>query len=351
MKLRDQTKFILIRILAIGIIGGVIGGLYAGWVESFIPAVLLSGTFAGMGISVSLAASEIFFFSKWTKRKTFIAAVLWSTAYYLLIILIFLVLPSALFGKKGAVTDEITRLWGSPEGHEDVFFSLLASLFFSLLFRINLLIGGRVFLSFFTGKYHQPIEEERIFMFLDLKNSTAIAERIGHIQFHRFINEFLFVISEAIIGSKGEIYKYVGDEVIITWKMKEGIKNLRCLRLFFEAEDCIRREKDLFKKNYGVVPEFKAGMHCGKVVSGEMGSLKMEIAFLGDVVNTAARIEAECNPLQKRLLISSDLFQKLNPGEEYRFEKVGDISLRGRVQNIELYAVERYPETRGVFLQ
>ena len=45
------------------------------------------------------------------------------------------------------------------------------------------------------------------------------------------------------------------------------------------------------------MPEFKAGMYCGKVVSGEMGSTKMEIAFLEDVINTTARIEEECNGL------------------------------------------------------
>jgi adenylate cyclase len=264
----------------------------------------------------------------------------------MMIICIF-VLSSALFGEKGAAASRIKNLWGSPEGHQDILFSLLVSFFFSLVFQINLLIGGRIFVSFFTGRYHQPIEEERIFMFLDLKSSTTIAERIGHIQFHRFINEFLFTISEAIIGNKGEIYKYVGDEVIITWKMKEGLKNLRCLRLFFDAEDCVKRKKSLFEKEFGVVPEFKAGMHCGKVVSGEMGSTKMEIAFLGDVINTTSRIEDECNSYRKPLLISIDLLQKLNPGEEYRCEKVGDISLRGRVKKIELYAIERNPAVHG----
>ena len=69
-------------------------------------------------------------------------------------------------------------------------------------------------------------------MFLDLKSFMTIAERIGHIQFHRFINEFLFTISEAIIGNKGEIYKYVGDEVTITWKMKEGLKTCAACACF-----------------------------------------------------------------------------------------------------------------------
>jgi adenylate cyclase len=341
MKLRDQTKLKLKRIPVVGLIGGVIGGLYAGLNEPFRSIDLLLGIFAGVGISASLVASELFFLRNWTKRKNFITAVLLGAAYYLLMILCVLVLSFALFGEKGAVASRIENLWSSPKAHRDILFSFLVSLFFSLVFRINLLIGGRIFVSFFTGRYHQPIEEERIFMFLDLKSSTTIAERIGHIQFHRFINEFLFTISEAVIGNKGEIYKYVGDEVIITWKMKEGLKDLHCLRLFFDAEDSVKRKKGLFEKEYGVVPEFKAGMHCGKVVSGEMGSTKMEIAFLGDVINTTARIEEECNAYGKPLLISIDLLQKLNPGKAYRYEKIGNISLRGRVEPIELIAIER----------
>jgi adenylate cyclase len=217
------------------------------------------------------------------------------------------------------------------------------SFLFSFLFQVNELIGGRIFFSFFTGKYHKPIEEDRIFMFLDLKSSTAVAEKIGHINFHKFINDFLFTISEAVISNRGEIYKYVGDEVIITWKMKEGLKDLHCIRLFFEALDRVRQNRNLFEKKYGAVPEFKAGMHCGKVVAGEMGATKKEIAFLGDVINTTARIENECNPHRRPLLISEDLLQKISLGKEYKYEKIGDINLRGKLEKIELYAIARNP--------
>jgi adenylate cyclase len=178
-------------------------------------------------------------------------------------------------------------------------------------------------------------------MFLDLKSSTSIAERIGHVKFYNFMNDFLFTISEAIIANKGEIYKYVGDEVIITWPMKEGLKDRHCIRLIFEAADRVRQERNRFEKEYGTVPEFKVGMHCGRVVSGEMGDIKKEIAFLGDVINTTARIEDECNPHQKPFLISGDLLQKIDPGNGYRYEKIGNIHLRGKMEEIELYAVER----------
>jgi adenylate cyclase len=340
MRLRDQTKLKLKRIIPVGSIGGMIGGLYSQFVQST-QSYLWTGIFAGIGISVGITASELFFLRAWTKRKSFTTAVLLSTAYYLLVIISVLFMSSVLFGESGSMGLRFRRFWGFPETHTNILFSLLVSFLFSFSFHISGLIGGRIFFSFFTGKYHQPIEEDRIFMFLDLKSSTSIAERIGHVRFHKFMNDFLFTISEAIIANKGEIYKYVGDEVIITWPMKEGLRERHCIRLFFEAVDRVKQERDLFEKEYGTVPEFKVGMHCGKVVSGEMGDTKKEIAFLGDVINTTARIEEECNLHQRALLISRDLFQKIDPGSEYRYEKIGNISLRGKMEPMELYAVER----------
>lgn len=341
MKLSDQAKLKLKRLLFIGLISGMIGALYTGLTRSFKPTDLFSGIFVGVGVSLSIGASEIFFLRAWMKRLSFATAVMLSAAYFLMAIIGILMMASAFFGGEGFHMQSFGQLWRIPIAYNDILFSLLASLGFSLFFQVNALIGGRILFSFFTGKYHNPIEEERIFMFLDLRSSTTIAERIGHINFHKFINDFLFTISEAIISSKGEIYKYVGDEIIITWKMKEGLKGENCIRLFFDALDRIRQERGTFEGKYGTVPEFKAGMHCGKVVAGEMGDTKKEIAFLGDVINTAARIESESNPRHRRFLISADLFQKIKLGKEYRYEEIGTINLRGKEKRIELYAIER----------
>ena len=315
-----------------------IGVLYSRLVRYHKPIDLLEGIFTAVGVSLSIGASDAFFLNEWMKRRRFTTAVLLTTIYNLMAIIGVFILSSAIFEDR---TYSFGQLLESPEAHNTILFCLLMSFFFSLLVQIQRLIGGRIFFSFFTGKYHKPIEEERIFMFLDLKSSTSVAEKIGHINFHKFINDFLFTISETIISNKGEIYKYVGDEVIITWKIKEGLKDLHCIHLFFDALDRVKQNRDLFEKRYGAVPEFKAGVHCGKVVSGEMGDTKKEIAFLGDVINTTARIENECNPHQRPLLISGDLLQRISLGKEYQYEKIGDFNLRGKMEGIELYAIDK----------
>src|SRR5690606_30234238 len=83
--------------------------------------------------------------------------------------------------------------------------------------------GSGVLWKFITGKYYLPRQEERIFMFLDLKSSTTIAEKIGSKRFFELLKEIFQDITEPIMDSLGEIYQYVGDEVVITWTMRNGL--------------------------------------------------------------------------------------------------------------------------------
>ncbi len=130
--------------------------------------------------------------------------------------------------------------------------------------------GPGILLDIIRGKYHKPIEEERIFMFLDIKSSTALAEKLGHNKYFQLLNEFFADITDAIKYSKGEIYQYVGDEVVVSWRVRNGIKNNNCLNCFFEAKKEIENQSSNYLHNYGVVPEFKAGLHIGFATVGEI---------------------------------------------------------------------------------
>jgi len=173
-----------------------------------------------------------------------------------------------------------------------------------LFLQISRLLGDGVLLKFLYGKYHKPVEEERIFMFLDLKSSTTIAEKIGHEKFYSFLNSFFYEITEPVLTTKAEIYQYVGDEIVFNWTMKNGIKDLNCLRIFFLIKKRVEESRDQYLSEYGVVPEFKAGVHFGKVTIGQIGNLKREIVFNGDVLNTTSRIQDLCNTYHHDLLIS-----------------------------------------------
>lgn len=216
-------------------------------------------------------------------------------------------------------------------------FFISLSLFFSeIVDYLGLDVAG----NFFSGKYSKPVYEKRIFMFLDMKDSTTIAERIGHKKQHELINEYFTDMSDAIITTHGSIYQYVGDEIVISWKLAEGLKNSNCLKCFFMIEKSILQKSHQYESKYGIVPKFKAGLHCGEVTRGQVGRIKRDLLYIGDVLNATARIQGLCNQLDSNLLISDPLKQ-LIPPKNYIFDAKGELELKGRERKEELYSVSR----------
>lgn len=218
--------------------------------------------------------------------------------------------------------------------------SFAVSLAIPLAMAINGLLGKGVLLKFIVGRYHSPLLEERIFLFLDLEGSTAIAERIGPLAFHRLLNRFISDVTDPVMAWRGEIYKYVGDEMIITWTAESGLRDARCLRACFDAHAALGALADEYDQEFGVRPRFRAGMHCGVSVTGEMGTFRQEIAYLGDVVNTTARIQQACRDVGHWFLVSRALIDRLRLPEGISAESVGEIPLRGKKEVIELFALE-----------
>jgi class 3 adenylate cyclase len=184
-------------------------------------------------------------------------------------------------------------------------------------------------------------EVERIFMFLDITSSTSIAENLGHVKYFELLNDFFNDLAKPIASHKGEIYQYVGDEVVVSWAFEEGIKDANCLHCFFDILDTIDDLSFKYLEKYEMVPTFKAGMHYGKVSTGTIGTIKKEIIYTGDVLNTTSRIEGQCNQHNVNLLLSKDLIHKLPNENQFEFVEIGEISLRGKASFVTLFTSHR----------
>ncbi|HEY3430416.1 MAG TPA: adenylate/guanylate cyclase domain-containing protein [Cyclobacteriaceae bacterium] len=206
--------------------------------------------------------------------------------------------------------------------------------------QINDKFGRGVLWSFIRGKYHKPREETRIFMFVDLVSSTQIAEKLGNKLYHNLLKDFFADVTNPILFNNGDIYQYVGDEIVISWKMHEGVENGECVQCYFDMQKAIADNKEKYEKRYGSLPEFKAGMHYGKVCAGEVGIIKRDITYSGDVLNTAARIQGKCNEFKTKFLTSDELLSKLSLTSFFKAISIGDIELRGKGQKIALSAIE-----------
>ena len=203
--------------------------------------------------------------------------------------------------------------------------------------QVNLFLGSNNFWKLFRGKFYTPREEERIFMFLDLQSSTKHAENLGHIEYSKMIQD-CFNDLGVVVENEAEIYQYVGDEVILTWKLQDGLRSQNCLNAYFNFKQRIEGRKERYLQKYNCIPHFKAGMNSGVVTVAEVGKFKKEIAYHGDTINTAARIQGKCNELKQELLISETLKNALsNTG--FVFNELGSIELRGKESETILYAV------------
>nr|WP_262923135.1 adenylate/guanylate cyclase domain-containing protein [Arenibacter sp. N53] len=176
-------------------------------------------------------------------------------------------------------------------------------------------------------------------MFLSVRYSDQIVKKIGRLHFHRFLEDFFYDITKPILEHKGTIYEYVDDLVVVSWKPNEGIQNANCIRTFYNSKNKIKENSEHYYTTYGFVPKLIAGYHIGKVVRGELGEIKGTIVFFGDVMNTTSRIKEKCEDLEKDLLISADLNDRLTLPKIYYSTSCGEIGLKGKQKDLELYYI------------
>lgn len=208
-----------------------------------------------------------------------------------------------------------------------------------LLLQVNKKFGYDTFWNIIRGKYNRPRAEERIFMFLDINASTSIAERLGNSNYHRLLKDFFADITNPVLNNGGHIYQYAGDEVIISWKYQAGITASQCLKCFFDIKAHMQQLQEKYMHRYGLLPSFKAGLHSGLVIAGEVGIIKRDITYSGDVLNTAARIRNMCSKFNVELIVSQYLLSKISTNNRFSIRELGAIKLRGKEHPVMLCAV------------
>ena len=237
-------------------------------------------------------------------------------------------------------------LLGTPENHGQrtvsLVFAIVVGLAINFVFVLRALLGGRTLLALLTGRYHRPQREDRIVFLLDLRDSTRLAERLGDLAFHGFLNRVFYDISEPLLAAGGEIYRYVGDEIIVTWPARRGGHAARCVACLFAVVDTLARRRDAYLRDYHVEPQFRGALHAGPLIVGEMGDVKREIVMLGDTMNTAARIEEACRASGHDFIASAAVIAAvgtLPPGIVAK--SLGPLPLRGKETSLELFALSR----------
>jgi adenylate cyclase len=301
---------------------------------------------AGMAF---IGAAEIFLprtrFGRALTRLPFLVSVLLKAAAYLLVAL------AVVGGRLGpnvvgfvagpAVAAQIAAQIDAafPRGLS-VVVAAMVTLLLVLLRQASQLVGERTFRMVMRGRYRRPRAEERFFLFIDIVGSTPVAERLGALSVHRYLNRIFEASSDPIDDHRGEVYQYVGDEIVVTWLVPEGRAGARPLACFFAIEAALAQAAPEFEREFGTVPKLRAALHAGEVVTGEAGGSRRAIVFHGDVMNTTSRIENLTRTLGHRFLVSEDALARLEGADAYVFTDLGAQELRGKQAPIRVYAVD-----------
>ncbi|WP_375410776.1 adenylate/guanylate cyclase domain-containing protein [uncultured Methylobacterium sp.] len=223
-------------------------------------------------------------------------------------------------------------------------YSLAVSAILVFVIRMRDLIGGEVFVNFLVGRYHRPVREERIFLFLDVVGSTAFAETHGDLKAQAYLGAIFAALAEPVRRNLGSTDDYIGDMAMITWPMERGLKKGRCVACVFDVLDRLEAEAEIWRSRFGTVPRLRAALHGGSIVTAEVGVDRHKIAYFGDAVNVTARIEALCRPLGTEILISDDLLLRLGTlPDGIRARSLGAHALRGRGAPLSVSTLERGP--------
>ena len=339
----QDTSYFTRRILNVsiyGLFGLIIGVLYE--IVRHDKSASLWGAGLGVLLGLVLGFFEEFIFHNSLRRMSFIKVMLLKAIIYMGIITFVFFASIILYIVITGADYNIYREY-IIEGNLDIDIILVFLIFMVLTFfgQLDRLVGPGALFKYIIGKYKYPILEERIFMFLDIKSSTTIAEKLDHKDFYGFVNDFYYDLSGPILGTSAQIYQYVGDEIVLSWKKKRGIKNSNCVQVFFKIEDVINRRRDTYLRRYNLVPEFKAGVHCGEVISAEIGDIKKDIVYNGDVLNTASRIQSVCNEYGEKLLVSKELLSLLDLPDYIKVRSLGLVDLRGKLHSVEIFAITK----------
>lgn len=209
----------------------------------------------------------------------------------------------------------------------------------SFFMEVRRKVGPGNLSALFTGRYRRPRIEVRIFLFMDLKASTTIAERLGPEQYSRFLRHCFYDLNDIVITYGAQIYQFVGDEVVLTWPNQKPDSPSKSLRAFFDFQEKLRAKNGLYDGKFGVAPLFRGGIDVGAVTATEVGDIKREIAYHGDPLNIAARLLELSKEYGQGLVISGKMKAEISNSSEFIIEYQGKVRLRGKTEKVAIYTV------------
>jgi len=205
---------------------------------------------------------------------------------------------------------------------------------------INKLEAFILSISDFFGRPSEVLEEDRVFLFIDINSSTESAERLGNREYSRYLNRFFEQVEEAAYSCNGEIYECVGDEVVVSWKKNDAYNQQNCIRCFFMIKDYVAADKSRFIIEFGQRPVFKGSIHGGKVMPTTALKYSEKPVYHGHVLNVTSRLQKLCYQYRQELIVSLSVWEKIPVNKSYQAFALGLVKIRGSAFPLEIFGVQ-----------
>jgi adenylate cyclase len=325
----------LAAIIAVGTIVGIAVNLAQGRTS---PSSIVVGAAYGLQMCIAIGGLELFVLDGRLRTRlralSFTANLLVRSAIYAAIITLIQSL------QLGEVIVGLPRDPAPQTFWSGFVLSAAIAIVMNLGFSIANIIGPRALLNFITGRYHSPVEENRLVLFVDIAGSTGLAERLGGVGIHRFLDRTFRLLTEAVVDWRGEVLDYVGDEIIVTWPEGIGAVECRPLQCFVAMREVLVEAAGVFEREFGAVPKIRGSLHFGPVIIGEIGDVKRAIAFNGDVMNTAARLEELSRNVDGGFIASRAAMERFASAPPFAIRDLGRLPIRGRADGIDVVGIE-----------
>ena len=343
---RERLRLFMRIMRMAAIIGAGVGAVYGGAMAGPGARALLGSLLVSIPIGVidallsasCIAGIEIFLLRRASMR--WLDALPFAAVFILKTLVYGAIAGAVLTGQPGERLLGVVNVYNARTALIAVFLSLVPVAVIVMMFQAAGLVGYRTFMALLLGKYRRPYAERRFFLFVDVVGSTSIAERLGALEAHRFLGAVFAAVAEPIELCGGEIYQYVGDEIVVTWVEADGVADARALRCFFAMRAALAADANRFVERFGVQPNLRAALHLGEVITGEVGQVRRAIVFHGDVMNTTGRLEQATREVGCLFIASAQALAPLGLPPDIRTHDLGALALRGRVEPIQAFCVE-----------
>lgn len=176
-------------------------------------------------------------------------------------------------------------------------------------------------------------------LFVDIRGFTTMSESLQPEEVVEILNEYLALTTDSIFKNAGTLDKFVGDATMAVFNSPFDLEDyIFCaVKTAWDMRAGAKTLAEKFEKRFGKSVAFGIGINCGEAVVGNIGcDFRMDYTAIGDVVNTAARLES--NAKRDQILISKEVYEAVK--DRVLATPIGEIPLKGKEQGVFVYQLD-----------